>query len=383
MSNKYASQVVNINSTFSEYINKLNLVNLSLEWQGIAERSIEEKLDNCYINATKQSKYLTYFINALKYADLYKNEIDNANQLINTANNLDRTDANFTKNYSYYKGKIETSKKRINEYKESANSELSKIKSIPSTTHIISYTPTENFTEVVDQINSPINYNALASTGITNVGTITPGQSTLDIEETTTNGVITRPTDRIEGSSVIDFSAVGGNYKIVNTNTSVENYLSVIKNKGIKQSTSSKYNDMCLAVAYIHSYSMYSGNTSAGIKDSLDYKYASKFKGYTNDDKQVVLNRIYDEISAGKPVIVQVNGNKQGTSRHYVTVVGFNKNVASGSELKEEDLLIIDSYDGKIENMNSSTSRFMIPGSNTSHRKKYTGYQIYTIKENV
>ena len=96
------------------------------------------------------------------------------------------------------------------------------------------------------------------------------------------------------------------------------------------------------------------------------------------DSKEATLTTIYKEITAGKPVVLQVNGNKSGTSRHFVTVVGFKEGVNSASELKEEDLLIYDSWDGKVERMDTSSSRFMTTGKQTG--KTYSGYYLRILK---
>jgi hypothetical protein len=80
----------------------------------------------------------------------------------------------------------------------------------------------------------------------------------------------------------------------------------------------------------------------------------------------------------GRPMVLQVNGNKAGTSRHFVTVVGFKEGVTSAKDLKETDLLIIDSWDGKIERMDTETSRFMTSGAQC--HKDYSGYRLRVLK---
>lgn len=179
--------------------------------------------------------------------------------------------------------------------------------------------------------------------------------------------------------SISESTLLNGNYMVIEPSVSVKSYLNTISSNRISQTNDrSVYGDKCLAFSYIHAYSLYSGNTSKRAKDSLDYVYASKFNGYENDDKSAVLANVYNELMQGKPVIIQVNGNKQGTSRHYVTVVGFKKTVKNARDLEESDLLIIDSWDGKLEPMGESGSRFMITGA--ACHKKYSGYQMYYIE---
>ena len=94
-----------------------------------------------------------------------------------------------------------------------------------------------------------------------------------------------------------------------------------------------------------------------------------------NSEKQHI---IYNEITNGKPLILQVNGNKKGTSRHYVTVVGFKSSVKSANSLTQKDLLIKDSWDGKLERMDGSSSRFMTSGKDC--HKSYNGYYLAIMK---
>ena len=168
-------------------------------------------------------------------------------------------------------------------------------------------------------------------------------------------------------------------YDVVQTAISVNDYLKIVaKNRIGQNNDSSIYGGYCLAFYYIHAYSLYSGNTSARAPDAKNYLYAGKFKTYI-DSKEKVLAVTYNEIKKGRPVIIQVNGNKAGTSRHFVTVVGVKKGVTE-STIKETDLLIIDSWDGKLEQMNGkgSGTRFLTSGADC--HKDYSGYRIQYLK---
>lgn len=182
------------------------------------------------------------------------------------------------------------------------------------------------------------------------------------------------------GSGTISESTLlNGNYKVIEPAVPVKSYLNTVSSNRIAQNNdSSKYGGYCLAFSYIHAYSLYSGDTSKRASDAPSYVYASRFNGYENDDKSAVLANVYNELVQGKPVIIQVNGNKQGTSRHYVTVVGFKKDVTSARDIEESDLLIIDSWDGKLEPLGESGSRFMVTGA--ACHKKYSGYQMYYVE---
>ena len=75
---------------------------------------------------------------------------------------------------------------------------------------------------------------------------------------------------------------------------------------------------------------------------------------------------------------MQVNGNKAGTSRHFVTVVGIKSDVKSADQVQESDLLILDSWDCQLERMDTNTSRFMTTGKDTN--KSYSGYYLRIMK---
>lgn len=179
--------------------------------------------------------------------------------------------------------------------------------------------------------------------------------------------------------TISDSALMDGSYKVIDTAISVSDYLNVVSRNRIAQNNdSSIYGGYCLAFSYIHAYSLYSGDSSKRAPDAIDYVFASKFKGFEHDDKQEVLKNVYNEISNGRPCLIQVNGNKAGTSRHYVTVVGFKSSVKSANDLDEDDLLIIDSWDGKLEGVGSNGARFMVTGA--ACKKKYSGYQMYYLR---
>ena len=185
---------------------------------------------------------------------------------------------------------------------------------------------------------------------------------------------------RASGSSiVIDTSE----YRLVSTKNDTIEFAKLVDNMNIAQNHPPTYPGACLAFSYYHAYLLYNGNnlTSMTAEGGNSYMYAGRFRAFENDDKEVVLSKIYELINEGQPVILQVNGNTKGTSRHYVTVVGYKNTVTSESDITEEDLLIIDSYDGKLERMDRNTSRFMISGYDTSDQDQNYGYQIYILRQ--
>ena len=171
-------------------------------------------------------------------------------------------------------------------------------------------------------------------------------------------------------------------YLVVDTKNDVVSLANYVEGR-VSQNTPPGYPDMCLSFAYYHAYKLYNGDplSSMTAVEGEKYHYASFFYGVKNDSKQEILKVVYEQIKQGRPCILHVNGNKAGTSRHYVTVVGYKKTVTSGETMSETDLLIIDSYDGKLERMDKEGSRFMISGYDTGRKgAKAYGYQVYILK---
>ena len=172
----------------------------------------------------------------------------------------------------------------------------------------------------------------------------------------------------------------GVNYITANTKISVGDYVKhVAKNQICETKNYAKYNEHCLGFAYVHAYDMYAGITKDDAEDGYHWRHGTNYYDVTSDDKKTILKEIYNEVNKGNTVIVQVNGNKKGTSRHYVTVLGYNSRVKNADEITEDDLITLDSYDGKVKKLGTNGRRFMVTGA--ACHKKYSGYQIYKLKE--
>lgn len=182
------------------------------------------------------------------------------------------------------------------------------------------------------------------------------------------------------GNGTTTLNILGGQFTVVNTKTNVTSFASAMRKNGTYQgSNSDRYGGYCLGFSYTHAWGMYTGNTSYNGENGHSYTGAGNFTTYINDDLQQVLNVVYQEVTAGRPIILQVNGNTKGTSRHFVTVIGFKSNVKNAASLKATDLLILDSWDAKIERMDQSGSRFVTTGK--ACHKDYSGYRVQYLKK--
>ena len=200
------------------------------------------------------------------------------------------------------------------------------------------------------------------------------GKSIGETKSVSTNTVRATETEQY-GNNVKIYNALNGTWVVANTNGNLSSYLNSIKNGGIFQASDpSKYGDQCLSFAESYGHDLIYGSVT-GVGGASSYAHAGTFKNAMYDNKSDALKEIYKEVRNGNPVILQVNGNSQGTVRHFVTVVGYKNSVSSASQLTEDDLLIIDSWDGQLERMDTSTSRFMTTGAQC-HKKKYSGYYL-------
>lgn len=180
------------------------------------------------------------------------------------------------------------------------------------------------------------------------------------------------------GENTEEIAKLDDEWVVASTKISLNDYEKVIDENDLSQdSDTEKYSGSCLGFSYLHASNLYNGVSDDSVKSAEEYKYVDQFDSFYTDDKSEALNLIYSEILRGKPVVMQVNGNEEGTTAHFVTVVGFRKGVEDASKLTEKDLLIIDSFDGHVERMDQSNSRFMTTGSQVG--KDY-GYYLRKIK---
>lgn len=116
-----------------------------------------------------------------------------------------------------------------------------------------------------------------------------------------------------------------------------------------------KYEGKCMNFAYYYIYCMADNITDVNISTAKRNWIKSKKYNYDSGDKysdpNIMIARLYDLLSAGVPQILMVEAITHPGSRHFVTVVGHRASVTRREDLRPEDLLIIDSFDGKLESM--------------------------------
>ena len=117
---------------------------------------------------------------------------------------------------------------------------------------------------------------------------------------------------------------------------------------------SDKYGGYCLGFTNYYVYCMVDNVADVNISVALrkymtSRKLSYKTELYGNPD--AMMANLYDLLSAGLPQMLMVEAITHPGRRHFVTVVGYRSSVARREDLRPQDLLIIDSFDGKLESM--------------------------------
>lgn len=178
---------------------------------------------------------------------------------------------------------------------------------------------------------------------------------------------------------------ISGNYKTVKNGSQMAEYG---RNQSFYQGANEyKWGDSCLGFSIVYGTAIKNNDQSLITRNKSGLTGNSPVgtswpKSVTSNNKQEILANVYDQINRGMPCILQVNGNSQGTGRHYVVVIGYKANVTSRDEIAETDLLIIDVWDAKVEEVGTKGSgkRFMISGWDTGRSgSDGYGYQVYIL----
>ena len=175
-----------------------------------------------------------------------------------------------------------------------------------------------------------------------------------------------------------DYESGENKLTIADTKGDLDKYLEGIKDKLVQNIDKEKYKDKDLSFAETHAYGLFSGKTDDTIETASSYKKSGFFTSFKSDSLDETLNKIYTEISNGRPVVAQISENAAGTVGHYVTIVGFNKEVTNPSKLTEKDLIILDSADGTIKPMDGETNK-LVTAKQTHNGKD--GYTLRVLKD--
>ena len=114
------------------------------------------------------------------------------------------------------------------------------------------------------------------------------------------------------------------------------------------------YSGYCLGFCYYYQYCMVDNITDVSLSVALSKYMTSNKLSYGvlyYSSSNAMMARLYDLLNAGIPQILMVEAITHPGSRHFVAVVGYRASVNRREDLRPEDLLILDSYEGRIESM--------------------------------
>lgn len=151
-------------------------------------------------------------------------------------------------------------------------------------------------------------------------------------------------------------------FAIKTANGSVIDFSNALQQYGLTQTdNAAAYGNSCLGVAKAYGNRILGGINSSNMDAFYSGAYTTYDGGTHYGNKQDALTAIYNQIIQGKPCVIDVisnqTENKGANNRHFATVVGIRSDVKSAKDLKEEDLLIIDSWDGKLEDVNYTDAK--------------------------
>ena len=178
--------------------------------------------------------------------------------------------------------------------------------------------------------------------------------------------------------------ANSANFYMVNTKLSVSEYVKILSSHYNRMTQNTRHPDQCLGYAFKHSGELVTGSWTD--KDASNSNSTVRGVSYNNNyytDKNQLIQKIASEVQAGRPCVLMVNGHKTGTGRHYVTVVGISEKAVKSGHVTEQDLAIIDSWDGHVEVLKNDyldrTGDHTVRSIYKDNGKNYR-YQVYTVK---
>ncbi len=200
------------------------------------------------------------------------------------------------------------------------------------------------------------------------------------------------------GSSPVEGGPVElSDYKVVNSPIPLSTYIAGLRSHGIYQAARNwghsvvrnglyGWNDQCYHLALAQA-----NGILHGMYPSTDVAHNPSAGGgwRVRQDlpEREFLDTIYQQINSNHPVVIKVslhrNKDKQnyfpstGTkdTRHFITVVGYKKSIASASDLTMNDLLVLDSWNATTTSSGSANSRVIRPASQLRWQKD-TGYWL-------
>ena len=156
-------------------------------------------------------------------------------------------------------------------------------------------------------------------------------------------------------SNLIAATYEGVSYNIVNTAVDPFTYADLVyDNVCTHPGGTDDYSGYCLTFCNYYVSGMVDGLTDVDVRTAKRKSRSSKQLKYDTEkysDPDEMMARLYDLLNEGVPQTVMVEALLHRGSRHFVVAVGYRSSVTRRDALRPEDLLVIDSFDGRLESM--------------------------------
>ncbi len=194
-------------------------------------------------------------------------------------------------------------------------------------------------------------------------------------------GCIVNYSDPTIGNKNVKYYTYDGvEYVIPVTKNDLDTFVSRVKNKISQSADTAECGGACLSFAVYHAgYLKYGDLSGLNLFNACHYNYGNVVKattvnyGMTDADRKKMFADVYKEIFSGKPVVLQVTGTSARNSRHFVTVVGYKRSVKNANSLEEEDLLVIDSWNGGFKTLSRADTK---KRTTFNDKGRKTGYRL-------
>lgn len=184
------------------------------------------------------------------------------------------------------------------------------------------------------------------------------------ISDDLTSNISIVSTSNLDNLLTINYN--GTNYNIVDTKIPVVEYSNYIQKNKMYQNAGA-LGGQCMIASQIYARDLLRGTyTSKEDFVNMEGSPATRInEKVCSQNKDEVLQYVYNEIQEGHPVVLQVTQKRSNEGlRHLVTVVGFKEGVNSYSQLNSENILVLDNVDGKIQTLSERNRDLYNQGGN-------------------
>ena len=151
------------------------------------------------------------------------------------------------------------------------------------------------------------------------------------------------------------YNVFNDEYVIPNTKNDLKIFVDRVHHQISQSADPENCGSACLSFSLYHAYYLQYGNMNAmNMNDACTYRYPIRYDIIYSKTKEPLLKMIYDEIFAGRVVVLQIDAKDSdgsGYHRHFGLVVGYRRSVYNRDSLKDTDLIFIDSWSGALRSL--------------------------------